>query len=68
MYPQKKEAGIDRNIAAADITPTQISEPDREKMYRGRKTESKPNAISWKKNPSRHITPKGNRRQNKLLL
>ena len=23
--------------------------------YRGRNTESKPNAISWKKNPSRHI-------------
>jgi len=59
MYPQKKEAGIDMNIAAAYMTPTQISEPDKEKMYKGKKTESKPNAISWKKNPSCHITHKG---------
>lgn len=58
MYPQKKEAGIERNIAAASMTPTKISEPDREKMYSGRNTESKPNAISWKKKPSRHITHK----------
>ncbi|MGC8895206.1 MAG: hypothetical protein ACP5LB_00360 [Candidatus Bathyarchaeia archaeon] len=47
------------NIAAAYMAPIQISEPEREKMYRGRKTESNPNAISWKKNPSCHIANKG---------
>ncbi|MEM3760391.1 MAG: hypothetical protein QXZ02_04670 [Candidatus Bathyarchaeia archaeon] len=47
------------NKAVAYMVPTHISEPEREKMYRGRKTESKPNAISWKKNPSCHIANKG---------
>jgi hypothetical protein len=37
---------MDEETAAADITPTQSSEPERRTTYNGRKTESKPNAIS----------------------
>ncbi|MEM3054456.1 MAG: hypothetical protein QXM52_01950 [Candidatus Bathyarchaeia archaeon] len=36
--------------------------------YKGRKIETMPNAISWKKNPSRHIARKPLGPQLKLLL
>jgi hypothetical protein len=58
MYPQKKEAGIARNRAAADIMPISTNDPPRAIIYNGRNIDSRPNAISWKKNPSRHIATK----------
>lgn len=61
MYPQKKEAGILQKRANEVITPKATRGlPNRlaswkVTTYRGMNTESKPNATSWKKNPSRHI-------------
>jgi len=46
MYPQKKEDGIAKTKATADIIPICTSEPPIDMMYNGRKIESKPNAIS----------------------
>jgi len=58
MYPQKKDEGITKKRAAADIIPISTSDPPIAITYNGRKTDSKPKAISWKKNPSRHIVRK----------
>jgi hypothetical protein len=46
MYPQKKDEGITKKRAAADITPISTSEPPIVITYNGRKTDSKPKAIS----------------------
>src|SRR3989304_8108165 len=57
MYPQKKEAGTAASKAIAVIMPISTSDPPiaDDTTYSGMKTESRPNAISWKKNPNRHI-------------
>ena len=55
------EAGIVQKIAIEVMTPKATSGPPRISVfwkvttYSGMKTLSSPNAISWKKNPSRHI-------------
>jgi hypothetical protein len=56
-YPQKNEAGIAENKAIEVMIPRSTSDPPivGDTTYNGMKTDSKPNAISWKKNPSRHI-------------
>jgi len=55
IYPHKKDAGIARNKAAADITPTSTNDPPIVRIYNGRKIDSRPKPISWKKKPKRHI-------------
>jgi hypothetical protein len=66
MYPQKKEAGIEQKSAREVIMPKSINEPPiiGVTTKSGMKTESIPNAISWKKNPNRHI---GNKTRGKLI-
>jgi hypothetical protein len=60
-YPQRNEAGIEQNIAIEVITPKASSGPPKRLVflktttYSGMKTVSNPNAMSWKKNPNRHI-------------
>jgi hypothetical protein len=58
MYPQKNEAGIAESSAKEVMMPRSTSEPPTAgvTIYRGINIESKPNAISWKKKPNRHIT------------
>jgi hypothetical protein len=69
MYPQKKEAGMAENRAMEVIIPRSTSEPPivGDTTYSGMKTDSKPNAISWKKNPSRHIATAPRRRRIKTF-
>jgi hypothetical protein len=61
MYPQKNEAGIVQKMAIEVITPRATKGPPimlvswKVITYKGMNTESNPNAISWKKKPSRHI-------------
>ncbi len=56
-----KDAGIVQNMAIEVITPKATSGPPRISVfwnvttYNGMKTLNSPNAISWKKKPSRHI-------------
>jgi hypothetical protein len=45
-YPQRNEAGIAKNKARAVIIPISTNDPPMLITYRGRKTDSKPNAIS----------------------
>ena len=60
-YPQRNEAGIEQNIAIEVITPKASSGPPKRLVflktitYSGMKTVSNPKAMSWKKNPNRHI-------------
>ena len=60
-YPHRKEAGMEQKMAIEVITPKASSGPPKRLVflktttYSGMKTVSKPNAISWKKNPNRHI-------------
>jgi hypothetical protein len=55
------EAGIEQKMAIEVITPKASRGPPKMLVswkvttYSGMKTVSKPNAMSWKKNPSRHI-------------
>ena len=55
------EAGIEQNIAIEVMTPKARSGPPsiavflKTTTYNGMKTVSNPNAMSWKKNPNRHI-------------
>jgi hypothetical protein len=53
--PQKNDAGIARNNAAPDIIPISTNEPPIAITYNGRKMDSIPKPISWKKKPKRHI-------------
>jgi len=46
------------NRATEIIIPMSTSDPPSVITYSGMKTESKPNDVSWKKNPSRHIDRK----------
>jgi hypothetical protein len=56
------EAGMVQNTAIDVITPKATSGPPSRLVswnvttYSGMKTLNSPNAISWKKNPSRHMT------------
>jgi hypothetical protein len=51
------KAGMEKSKAAEVIMPKSTSDPPIAGVttYSGMKTESRPNAISWKKNPKRHI-------------
>ena len=51
------KAGMEKSKAAEVIMPKSTSDPPIAGVttYSGIKTESRPNAISWKKNPKRHI-------------
>ena len=54
--PQKKEKGIAKKVASEVMIPTSTNVPSTAPViYRGRKIDSKPNAISCKKNPSNHM-------------
>lgn len=57
IYPQKNAAGMDKKRAPAVIIPRSNKVPPIAGVitYSGMNTDNRPNAISWKKNPNRHI-------------